>query len=209
MIVALLSFAFSRPDFVTSKFGHPGVDDIVIEHSDGFEILERNLPKQETKPLSEMKLTAPIADNTYPWPGHTLTCDWKTLLSETEQIRNIYWNNQIADDKRYRHPVADKQFYTTYDELDKMERVKVKLTLTPKYHRHVGRVYMPPGEIATITIHPSAVGKVTVTFNKFMSNIWTLDDGTPKYSQRLDNMRIDDLPLKEVNKVCFPYRDEY
>lgn len=206
MFLLLSCLTVALPDFVTSKFGKPGVDEVVIEFHDGFEVLKHNLPKQKTKLISELKLTPFINDTDYPWPGHDLKCNWTYLLQETRLIHKAYHNNSIRPDQNYRHPVADKQFYTTYDALDKAERVEVKFTLTPKYNRHFGRVFIPPGEIATFKIHSGALNKVGVTYNKFMSGIWTLDNGKPKYSKRLDNPRIDNIRLtKEVNTLACPW----
>lgn len=206
MFLFFACLAVSRPDYVTSKFGKEGIDDVLIEYHDGFEVLERNLPKQETKSIALLNLTEYIPDSDYAWPGHNLKCNWTSALKETREIKKLYSNSNIKDNMRYRHPVGPQQFYTTYEALDKAERVKVRLTLTPKYNRHFGRVFMPPGEIVTITMLPGGVNKADVTYNKYMSPIWTLENGKPKYSQRLDDPRFDNIKLnKTVNKLCCPY----
>lgn len=206
LIVTLTLLASCRQEYETSIFGHPGVDDVVIDYVDGFSILERNLPKKPTKPIRELNLTTYIPEDTYPWPGHKLTCDWQTLLKETKQIRTLYNSDQVSEDMNYKHPVAAKQFRTTDEALDSAERVKVKVTLSPKYSRHFSQTFIPPGEIISIDIKESAKGKVKLFYNKYMSNIWTLNNGKPKFDQRIDQMHIYDLVLNhEHNTVGLPY----
>lgn len=169
-------------------------------------ILETNLKKKPTKWLNESNLFPLINSSDYPWPGHNFQCDWETLRKQTSIIHKHYQNNSVAADMNYKHPVADKQFYTTYKELDAMPRSKIKLTVGLNYYRHHGHAFIPPGEISEVDILPGSVSRVRCTYNRFMSGIWTLKDESPKFRQRLDGPRFDGILLtKEHNTLDCKY----
>lgn len=202
----ILFLVSARQPYVTSIFGREGINDVINEYVDGIEILEHNLLKQQTKHIKELKLTELIPDNAYPWPGNNLKVNFSIIQQETRKIKSLYGNNKIKPNQNYYHPAADKQFYTTFEELNKSERVKVRFTTTPKVSRHYAHVFMPPGEIATVSIKEEARNKVWVTYNKYMSPIWSLPNGSPKFGQRLDDLRIDSIKLNDtVNTLALPY----
>lgn len=52
-LIFLLVTCNCAPHYVKSIFGHPGTDEVENEFVDGFEILERNLPKPTKKHIKE------------------------------------------------------------------------------------------------------------------------------------------------------------
>ncbi|OHT16568.1 hypothetical protein TRFO_13172 [Tritrichomonas foetus] len=208
LLLQLFSAVFCSDDYVRSLFGAPGRDEVEIEYVDGFEILERNLPKRPLRHIREAKYTDPIEDEDYPYPGHSLnrTCTWQKLRQETTKVQAIYNVSNLAEEDLYWHPAGAKQFYATNEAVAEAERVSVRYVIHPHYGRHVPPVWMPPGEMVTLEIKPQAVGRVYVQYNKYMSKIWDVS-GKPKFDQRLDRPRFDELiQLKqEVNKMGLPY----
>ncbi|OHS96152.1 hypothetical protein TRFO_37662 [Tritrichomonas foetus] len=207
LIFYLISSVVSADNFERSVFGSPGREEVHNQYVDGFEILERNLPKPALRHIKLAGFTEPINDEDYPYPGHAMngTCTWEKLKKETAQIRQIYNTANLSEKDLFWHPAGALQFYTSNQVVADAERVKVKYTIGPKYGRHVVPVWMPPGEMVTMEIKPEAIGRVTVTYNKYMSNIWDVN-GAPKFNQRLDNPRIDKIKLTQtVNKLGLPY----
>ncbi|OHT11175.1 Immuno-dominant variable surface antigen-like protein [Tritrichomonas foetus] len=198
----------TKPEYLHSIFGAPGKEEVVIDYVDGIEILERNLPKPKLKHIREAHYTDPIEDNDYPWPGHDFngTATWAALNNETNKVRAEFSRTNLTQEEMYWHPAAAKQYYTTNEVIAEAERVKIRYIISPKYNRHVPPILIPPGEVAKMEISPAAVGKVGVTLNRYMSNIWTLQNGQPKYKQRLIHTRIDNLKLTStVNGIGMPW----
>ncbi|OHS99001.1 hypothetical protein TRFO_34611 [Tritrichomonas foetus] len=204
----LTKSASTKPDYLHSVFGAPGKDDVVADYVDGIEILERNLSKPVHRHIRYANYTSPINDEDYPWPGKDFngTATWEALNNETNRVRAEFSRTNLTQADMYWHPVAAKQYYTTNEDLDRAERVKLRYVITSGYNRHVPPILIPPGEVAIMEISPGAVGKVRVTLNKYMSNIWTRKDGSPRYRQRLINPRVDNLKLSStVNGVGMPW----
>lgn len=191
-----------------SLFGHEGRDEVLIEYVDGFKILSK-VPKPNVQHIKFANFTDSIInDDDYPWPGHPFkgTCTWSQLMQESANVQEKYFSTNIKQESLYYHPAALKQYQTdNEDAVNNADRYSVRLTLCPKYMKHSGPIFMPPGEVVTITIPQSAVGKVWVTFNPHMQDIKSIN-GNPKFSQRLNKMQFKNLVLSQkVNAIGSPY----
>lgn len=209
MIVALLALACSEiPLTSRSLFGHEGRDEVILELADGFQILEE-VPKPTVKHIKEAKFTdTVINDADYPWNGHGFrgTCTWALLQQETNAIFSRYYNVDVSQENLYYHPAGLKQFLADNEEaINNAPRYKCRVTLTPKYYKHAAPIFMPPGEVVTITLPDDAVNKVYVNFNKYMDDIGSDENGNCRFNQRINRLRFKDLKLsKKVNKIGFP-----
>lgn len=72
--------------------------------------------------------------------------------------------------------------------------------------RHGAPIFMPPGEVVTITLPEGAVGKVYVSYNKYMQDVGLDANGNPKFTQRINRMRTINIHLNQkVNTLEWPY----
>lgn len=192
-----------------SLFGHEGRDEVLIEYVDGFEKFG-TVPKPNITHIKEAKFTdAVIEDNDYPWPGHGFrgTCTWARLQQETNAIFNKYYSVNVKQEELYYHPAALKQFQTTDEaEVNNAERISCRITLCPLYRKHGAPIFMPPGEVVTITVPDDAVGQVTVFYNPNMQDIGSDKKGNCLYNNRLNRMQMKSLKLSQkVNHIGTPY----
>ncbi|OHT13970.1 hypothetical protein TRFO_15741 [Tritrichomonas foetus] len=210
LFLSLITCTDDSSNYIRSIFGAPGVDEVEIDIVDGFEVIETGLPKPTTKHIWEGRFTTTqINDSDYPWPDKSFngTCNWTILQNETSKIRSMHQRCNVTQDELYKHPVAAKQYFTTDEELKNADRVKVKYVVAPKYNRHVPPVFIPPGEVCTIEYAvPGAAGTLTLSLNTAMHEVIMYDDGSPKSTTRLNDVRILNVNLaNQINTIGSPY----
>ncbi|KAK8876261.1 hypothetical protein M9Y10_006456 [Tritrichomonas musculus] len=203
-IFLLLSFSFSKESYERSLFGAPGTDEVHNEFVDGFEVLQRGLTHPKLNHVKNGKYSSsPIDENDYPWPGHNYgpSCTSDLLMEESNNIINKYKRINLTENEVHWHPAAAAQWYTTQDELNKADRVKIKFTFRQE-HEHVLPAFIPPGELVTVEIPEIVAQKNELGFT---FNVQTRDSGG-MLSNRLPKMIIRDIRLRnKVNKIAIPY----
>ncbi|KAH0790590.1 Immuno-dominant variable surface antigen-like [Histomonas meleagridis] len=199
MLIQLLLTFIKAENFGRSVYGSPGIDDVNLQFHDGFEILEHNLKIPTRKHIKEANFTSIIIkDDDYPWPDHPYrnTCTWDLLATETYNVKKKYISLNVKQEELYWHPVAAKQYYTTQEEIDKMERVKVRYILAPKRKRHTTPFFLPPGEVITIEISEAAVSKnIRIDFNQNTETIWKGSNGEGVSKTRLNEILFEKMRL--------------
>ncbi|OHS92884.1 hypothetical protein TRFO_12263 [Tritrichomonas foetus] len=196
-------------NYVRSIFGHPGTDEVTADIVYGFKILQRGLEKPNTTILPQGKFTKDhIKPEDYPYPGKAFnnTCNWENLRNESTAIKAAYNRNNVTQSELYRHPVAERQYYSTEEALKKADRVKVCFVSAPKYNRHTPAVFLPPGEIVTIEFSNSdSAGKVFANINQQMFPVGE-NNGVPKSKMRLQDLRFESINLSnKTNTIGTPY----
>lgn len=160
---------FCKESYERSIFGHPGTDEVHNEFVDGFEVLQTGLPHPKLNPVRNGKYSSqPIEDDDYPWPNHDYkgSCTPELLIEEKNSIAAKYHRTDLTQEEVHWHPAAAAQWYTTQEELNKADRVKVKFTIQ-KYHFHFLPAFIPPGELVTLEIPEIAAqnNEVGMTYN--------------------------------------------
>lgn len=205
MLFLFLVYCFSKESYVKSVFGSPGTDEVHNEYVPGIEVLQRGLKKPTLKPVSEAHYTSSkIEDDDYPWPGHDYegTCTPELLQAEADAISKAYKRIDLTQEDVYYHPAAAKQCYTTQEDLNKADRVKIKYVITGGYDQHLLPAFIPPGEVVTFEISETVANKdiLGITIN---TQYRESDTGK---KQRLPNMIIRNLRLtKTVCTIASPY----
>lgn len=130
----------TKPSYVKSIFGAPGSDEVENDYIDGIEILQTGLPHPNPQSIYNKGFTeTPIEHSDYPWPDHPFTgsCTWALLQEETNKIRERYISRtDLTQEELFKHPAASRNFYSTDEELDNADRVKIKFSIQPNYRRH-------------------------------------------------------------------------
>ncbi|KAH0789177.1 Immuno-dominant variable surface antigen-like [Histomonas meleagridis] len=202
MILNLLLYLIKTENIGRSVYGSPGIDEVNLDLHDGFEILERNLTIPNRTHIKEAHFTSSVInDDDYPWPGHPYknTCNWTLLSNETINVKNKYKSVDMTQEELYWHPAGAKQFYTTQEEIDQMERVKVRLILSPKRLRHTTPFFLPPGELMTIEISEETVSKnIRIDYNQHTENIWKGGNGEAVSKNRLNELLLEGMRLTKT-----------
>lgn len=158
----------STIEYTPSLYAPSANDYIITQNADTFYFLENITTPPKSKPINESGFTSEIIPiYEYGWPGHDRTCSQQLEEEEGLNMRNFYQNRvNLTFDDMYYHPVAPEEFWSTWEDIDSLQRAKVKVTLNPKYiNTRTTNLYMPPGELITFEILPEAVGLITVKVN--------------------------------------------
>lgn len=187
---------------------HDGRDKVLIEYVDGFEILGK-VPRPQVTHIKYANLTdVPIEDDDYPWSGHPYkgTCTLPRLYNESKKIYRYFRETNTEQKSLYYHPAALKLHMTEDEEVVKnADRYSVRITLSPYYMRHITPLFVPPGEVVTITIPDYAVNKVMYLLNENIFDIGFSEESI-EYNQRLPKVRWFNLKLdRKINKIGSPY----
>lgn len=163
LILALL--LFESYGYNPSIYAPKTDDYIVTLESDSFYLLENVAKPQKAKHIKEAKFsTTVINDDDYAWPGHPRTVDRNIEDEEGRNMNNFYKDKvDLTQNDMYYHPKAPEQSWSTWGDIDSLQRVKVKVTLDPVHQTfRTTNLYMPPGELITFEIFPDAVDRVDV-----------------------------------------------
>lgn len=208
MLALFLSLSLSELTFEQRSMFYEGRDKVLIEYVDGFEIIGKVARPQVTHIKYANFTDIPIEDDDYPWPGHNLkgTCTLERLYNETTKIFNTYQKTNLEQKSLYYHPAALKQFQTEdEDAVNNADRYSVRITLSPLFMKHGAPIFIPPGEVVTITIPDSAVDKILFIINENMLNT-DFDSEYINFKQRLPKVRFFNVRLnRKVNNIGSPY----
>ena len=149
---------------------------VSIDIYDSLEVLERGLQKPATKHIKEAKWTSVvIRDDEYPTlqsAKNNMNGTFRQLLwDEWNKAKELYNKANVQQSELYYHPAGPGSYGSTMDEINKAERVKVRLTIDSHFGvYHFSGIYIPPGEVVTIEIPEVAKGRLQVLFNQQSRN---------------------------------------
>ena len=198
--------------FLKSRYGSPDGSNVTIDVYDSLEVLGTVEKPKNVKMIGEMGFTtrAP-ALNEYPYPGNSITLSDEMrdiITKESNSINSfLYQNTNMKQEDLFKHPAGPHQFGGTYEDIDKAERVKVKLTIDTRFGMyHTSGLYVPPGELITIELPDIAVGKGFLIYNLHTDNInFANREDLPRMPQLYYGSQ-NNLPLnRKVCKVGNPY----
>ena len=185
-----------------SIYGHPGVDTVVTDEIDGFELLEILEKPTNIKHIREANyVSTPILDSDYPTVSKNANSSRiSDIKTEGDKIYTNFCNIiNMTQDKLYYHPAGNAQFGGDDELIAKADRIKARLILHPTYpERHATGLYVPPGELITIDIPQFAVNKLTASIN-----IQSYD--SPNVNKRLPKLRCGFSLTKAHSTFGWPY----
>ena len=159
-----LSSSLRKPHII---YGKPGVDHVVNDEPDGFEVLEILKKPTNVKHIKELHLTDTILDTDYPIDGRAANKSRiDDIISEGDQIYTQFCKVGLTEEQLYYHPAGNGQYGGDDEKIANAERIKARLILHPYYpERHSTGLYAPPGELITFDIPQKLVGKISFTIN--------------------------------------------
>lgn len=188
-----------------SVFGHEGRDEVLIEYIDGFQIIG-NATRPPVKHIKLANFTdIVINDDDYPWYKHQFkgTCTLKRLQQETNAVYKKIGRTNMTQDELFYHPAALKQYFADEHAVNNAQRIVARVTICPKYYKHAVPIFVPPGELITITVPDDAIGKIQVCFNVHEPDIGF--DGKGYTKERLNKIRVWIKLNQKVNTIGTPY----
>ena len=116
--------------------------------------------------------------------------------------------NDVPESDVYWHFAGAAQYGGRTEELEKVDRVKVRYTLDSRFaYHHCSGIYMCPGEVVTVEVPQIAGGKVKAQYNRQVFSYRHGGNDTDSGGQtRLPDYHSGEIVLKSgMNRLAWPY----